>query len=123
MPVIQMPDTDSGATNPPPGSHAVRPPTVAIIAQALLLVLAVAGFFVSGLPADSLVAAVSVYGSVFLFGVVRMLDDSRRTKQAYSDWTFVSARSLALWLMMATWAIGLAHIYRAAIEATRDFSL
>ena len=100
-----------------------RPPAVAIGVQAALLVLAIAGFFVSGLTLDIAIALISVFGSVLSFGVTRMLDDRRRTSASYADWSIVSARNLSLWLMLITWIIGLIHVYRAAIEFTRVYNL
>ncbi|MCL1593332.1 MAG: hypothetical protein M3132_03140 [Actinomycetia bacterium] len=100
-----------------------RPPAIAIGVQAMLLVLALGGFFVDGLALDIVIALISVFGSVLAFGVARMLDDRRRTSAGYSDWSIVSARSLSLWLMLITWIIGLVHVWRAAIEFTRVYNL
>lgn len=104
-------------------STVARPPAVAVGVQTALFVLAIAGFAVSGLTYDVAIALVSVFGSVLAYGVTRMIDDRRRTSVGYSDWAVVSARSLALWLMLATWVIGLVHVYRAAIELTRVYNL
>ncbi len=100
-----------------------RPPAVAVGVQVLLLVVAIAGFISHSLGVDIAVALTCVFGSVLAFGVVRMLDDRRRTSAGYSDWTFVSARNVALWLMLITWVIGLVHVYRAAMLATQVFNL
>lgn len=101
-----------------------RPPAAAVGVQVLLLVFAIGELFApESLALDVAVALISVFGSVLVFGVVRMLDDRRRTSAGYSDWTFVSARKLALWLMLITWVIGLVHVFRAAIEFTREYNL
>jgi hypothetical protein len=91
--------------------------------QVLLLVVAIVGFISHSLSVDIAVALVCVFGSVLAFGVVRMLDDRRRTSAGYSDWTLASARGIAMWLMLITWAIGLVHVYRAAMLATQVFNL
>jgi hypothetical protein len=88
-----------------------------------LLVVAIVGFISHSLSVDIAVALVCVFGSVLAFGVVRMLDDRRRTSASYSDWTLASARGIAMWLMLITWAIGLVHVYRAAMLATQVFNL
>jgi len=101
-----------------------RPPAIAIGVQTLLLVIAVGELFApEGLVIDIAIASLAVFGSVLAFGVVRMLDDRRRTSAGYSDWALVSARSIALWLMLITWVIGLVHVYRAATLATQVFNL
>jgi hypothetical protein len=101
-----------------------RPPATAVGVQVLLLSIAVGELFApGGLAIDIAVAVLAVFGSVLAFGVVRMLDDRRRTSAGYSDWTLVSARNIALWLMLITWVIGLVHIYRAATLATQVFNL
>jgi hypothetical protein len=101
-----------------------RPPATAVGVQIVLLLIAVGELFApGGLVVDIPVAVLAVFGSVLAFGVVRMLDDRWRISAGYSDWTLVSARSIALWLMLITWFIGLVHIYRAATLATQVFNL
>ena len=117
---LMSPDQSPVTAAPP---SAVRPPTAAVAVQLALLVIAIAGFATSGLALDITIAVVSVFGSVLAFGLVRMLDDRRRTSTGYADWSLVSARNLAFWLMLITWVIGLIHVYRAAIEFTRVYNL
>lgn len=100
-----------------------RPPAAAVGVQVLVLAIAIAGFISHSLGVDVAVALVCVFGSVLAFGVVRMLDDRRRASAGYSDWTLVSARNVALWLMLITWVIGLVHVYRSAMLATQVFNL
>ena len=107
-------------SGPPPKT--VRPPTGAIVVQSVLLLIAFVGFLTSGFTTDVVIALLCVFGSVLLFGVVRMLDDRRRSSIGYADWTFISARTVALWVMLVTWAIGLLHVFWAALEVTRGLT-
>jgi len=121
MPLIETPGAGPTARSGP-SPQTVRPPTGALIAQGLLLVFALAGFLTAGFAADVVIALLCVFGSVLLFGVVRMLDDRRRSSIGYADWTFISARTVALWVMLVTAAIGLLHVFWAALEVTRGLT-
>lgn len=122
MPVIEKPGSTQPGT-PPAGFDLVRPPFTLVVAQVGLLAFAVAAFFVEGIWFEAFTVLLTVFGSVLTFGLMRMVDDLRRSNLSYTDWSFMSARRFSLLIMLVTWTIGMVHVFRAAREITRIYNL
>lgn len=120
---LSAPNDSFGMTPPAVSKSSIRPPTIGVVVQLVILVVAIVGFFFGGLVADGVIGLIAVFGSVLTFAIVRMIDDRRRTSPSYGDWVMVSARQFSKGLMFLTWGIGLVHVYRTSVEVTRVFNL
>ncbi len=60
----------------------------------------------------------SVLG-LFLLGAFLIQDNERRSTMRYSDWSFISPRVVAPYITLATWTLGISHMFFWAKDLTR----
>jgi uncharacterized membrane protein YjfL (UPF0719 family) len=69
-----------------------------------------------------------VVGSIFgtFLGVLAfswfILQDNKEQAKVYRDWGLISPRNSSKWILLAGWLFGVANIFLAAIEFSRDIT-